>query len=372
MNQDERIARLRLCRTESIGPITFYRLLSRFGSALDALDALPSMMQGRKKSITIPTVASAEAEIARLHEFGAHMLVYGDDDYPTLLAQVEDAPPILNYIGDAALLSAPKMVAVVGARNASANARRLTTTLARELGQMDHIIVSGMARGIDTAAHEASIETGTVAVLAGGLDEIYPVENTDLYNVIAAQGCVVSEMPLGTKPTAHHFPRRNRIVSGLTQGTLVVEASLRSGSLITARLAAEQGRDVFAVPGFPGDPRGAGPNKLIQNGAKLVQCADDIAQELNYASEKKIKGQLSFDGINEPFTPFEDMAPADTETTEQTILTHLSHVPLHVDDLVRACDRSISQIQTVLLDMELTGKFIVTRAIVSHARLKIS
>jgi DNA processing protein len=353
MDNAERIARLCLCRTQSIGPITFYRLLNRFGSAVNALEALPQMASSRKKNIKIMSRNDAEKELQALHDFGGQMIVHGDEAYPKQLSQIEDAPPILNYLGDASLLN-KNCVAIVGARNASANARRFTMTLARDLGQADQVIASGLARGIDTAAHEASLETGTVAVMAGGLDEIYPAENSDLYHAIAEQGCVLTEMPLGTKPTAHHFPRRNRIVSGLSKGTVVVEASLRSGSLITARLAGEQGREVFAVPGFPGDPRGAGPN-MIQNGAKLVQCADDVLQELTFVGQKQINQQPSFEGINESFTPFESMDETDSQTIEYNIMSQLSHMPLDVDDLMRQCDVSVGQIQTVLLDMELAG-----------------
>jgi DNA processing protein len=307
-----------------------------------------------KKNIKIMTVQDAETELRKLQDFGGQMIVFGDDEYPTMLAQIEDTPPILQCLGDVSLMS-QSSVAIVGARNASANARRFTMTLAQDLGDSGQIIVSGLARGIDTAAHEASLNTGTIAVMAGGLDEIYPTENTKLYNDIVERGCVITEMPLGTKPTAHHFPRRNRIVSGLTSGTVVIEASLRSGSLITARLAGEQGRDVFAVPGFPGDPRCAGPNMLIQNGAKLVQCADDVLQELAFFGQKSIAQQSLFDGVNEPFTPFEPLDETTIDDVRDKILNQLSHAPLNVDELTRYCDATVGQIQTILLDMELDG-----------------
>ena len=357
--ESERIARLRLFRSESVGPITFYRLLSRFGSAQKALEALPTLAQrgGKKAAPRIMTMDEAGEEIAKLHAYGGRGIVFGDADYPEWLSTIEDAPPVLSVLGDAALLSKPS-VAIVGARNASANAKRFTHMLAWDLGKKGQLVVSGMARGIDTAAHQASLQTGTVAVLAGGIDQIYPTENTDLYKDIIAHGCVVSEMPFGTAPTAHHFPRQNRIVSGLSKGTVVVEASTRSGSLITARLAAEQGREVFAVPGFPGDPRAAGPNGLIQNGATLIQNADDVLAELLSIDQKSIKPQLSFDGIAEGFTPF-DHANDEMSLTPlnayESVMEIVSHAPMDVDELCRLSQVSIKDIQMTLLEMELAG-----------------
>lgn len=354
IDEAERLARLRLFRSETVGPITFYRLLNRFGSAQKALDALPALAQkgGRAKPLRIATIRDAADELDRLENAGGRMIVYGDPDYPALLAHTEDAPPALSIIGNAGLL-ARATIAVVGARNASANGRRFTEKLARDLGAQNRVIASGLARGIDTAAHQASLETGTVAVLAGGIDQIYPTENTGLYREIAASGCLLSEMPLGTAPTAHHFPRRNRIVSGLAQGVVVVEASLRSGSLITARLAAEQGREVFAVPGFPGDPRAAGPNSLIQNGARLVMNADDILQELHLAGSQSIR-QPGLQGIAEAFTAFEEQdIPAGLH---DNLMENLSCTPLEVDALARSCQFSIQAVQSVLLDLELAGQ----------------
>ena len=358
LSQAERIARLSLFRSETVGPITFYKLLSRFGSAVEALKALPLMAQrgGKKKDIRIMTVQQAEHELKMLHDYGGEIVIVGDDNYPEWLTTIEDAPPVLSYLGDVSLLS-KSCVGIVGARNASANGRRLTQSLAAELGGKGQIIVSGLARGIDTAAHVASLQTGTIAVLAGGIDQIYPSENTDLYKEIAKHGCVVTEMPFGTAPTAHHFPRRNRIVSGLSKGVVVVEASMRSGSLITARLAAEQGREVFAVPGFPGDPRAAGPNSLIQNGAKLIQSADDILEELMAMDNKVIKQTNLFDGIAEDFTPFEyDQSSNDNPAdAHDAVLKTLTHTPTEVDEISRSCHISIKDIQTVLLELELAG-----------------
>lgn len=358
---EERIARLRLIRSEKIGPITFYKLLVRFGSATKALQQLPILAQrGGKKSTYIMSEEEAKRELKTLYDFGGHMIVVGDDDYPEWLSTVEDAPPVLNVIGDASLLS-QSIIGIVGARNASANAKRLTNILSTELGKKGQVIVSGLARGIDTTAHVASLETGTIAVVAGGLDQIYPTENTDLFHEIANKGCVVTEMPMGTKPTAHHFPRRNRIVSGLSKGVLVVEASVRSGSLITARLAGEQGREVFAVPGFPGDPRAAGPNQLIQNGAKLIQNADDILEEIMAMDEKQIQPQTLFDNVSEGEYDFDgtNMQDNTPNNAHEIILQNLSPSPIDVDEVSRLCAISIQSIQTTLLELELAG--VITR-----------
>ena len=360
LSQTECIDRLRLFRSETVGPITFYKLLAKFGTATQALKALPLMAKrgGKKKNPRIMSVQEAENELHLLNKFGGRLIVFGDNDYPEWLQTMEDAPPVLSIMGDANLLS-QSCVAIVGARNASANAKRFTQVLAGDLGRKNQIIVSGLARGIDTAAHKASVQSGTIAVVAGGIDQIYPSENTDLYNEIAEYGCVVSEMPFGMAPTAHHFPRRNRIVSGLSKGVVIVEASMRSGSLITARLAAEQGREVFAVPGFPGDPRAAGPNHLIQNGAKLIQNADDIIEEIAAMDSKFIKPQANlFDSIAETYTPFiyDEEHSQTLENSHEAILQKLNHLPTEVDEISRSCHISIKDIQTVLLELELAGE----------------
>ena len=266
----ERLARIRLARTSRIGPVTFHEMLGHYGSATAALDALPELARTARLDTRAAPATSVQREAAALAERGGRFLVIGDDDYPASLAAIPDAPPVLSVIGDPALLARPA-VAVVGARNASVNARRLAARFAAELGQAGQVITSGLARGVDAAAHEAALPTGTVAVLAGGVDVIYPPEHADLYREIAGRGLILSEAPLGAVPQARHFPRRNRIVSGLSRGVLVVEAALQSGSLITARQAADQGREVFAVPGSPLDPRARGTNRLIRDGAHLVE-----------------------------------------------------------------------------------------------------
>jgi DNA processing protein len=243
LDPQERLDWLRLARTETVGPVTFYALLRRFGSAYAALDALPRL----SRPVTAMSRRDAEVELAALDRLGGILVCWGEPDYPQTLAAVEDAPPVLTVLGNPALLQMP-MVAVVGARNASANGRRIAGELAHGLGEAGIIVVSGMARGIDAAAHLGALDSGSVAVVAGGADIVYPPENQNLYDALVERGAVVAELPLGTEPQARHFPRRNRIISGMAR-VVVVEAAAKSGSLITARFALEQGRDVFAVPG---------------------------------------------------------------------------------------------------------------------------
>jgi len=256
-------------------------MLRRFGSAGAALDVLPRLARLGERStpVTAPTRAEAAAELAALGRAGARLVCWGEPGYPSALAAIEDAPPILTVLGQPELLQRP-MIAVVGARNASANGRRFARDLAAELGQGGLVVVSGLARGIDSAAHLGGLETGSIAVVAGGVDVVYPAENRGLYDALARQGAVVAELPLGTEPQARHFPRRNRIISGMALGVVVVEAAARSGSLITARFALEQGREVFAVPGSPLDPRARGCNDLLRNGATLTENAADVLSQL--------------------------------------------------------------------------------------------
>jgi DNA processing protein len=281
LTDPERTDRLRLARTFSVGPVTFRRLLDRFHSAAEALRALPELArQAGAERLRPPSRAEAEDEIASLARLGGRFLALGEPGYPEPLAAIEDAPPLLALRGDPALLCRPA-IAVVGARNASAGGRRLAEELSRDLGATGLVVVSGLARGIDAAAHQGALASGTVAVFAGGLDEVYPPEHSELAEHILDQGgALLSEMPLGTEPQARHFPRRNRLVSGLSQGVLVIEAALKSGSLTTARFALEQGREVMAVPGSPLDPRCRGTNQLLREGAGLVETAADALLHL--------------------------------------------------------------------------------------------
>ncbi len=356
----EKLNWLRLSRTQNIGPVTFYKLLEIYGTATKALDALPELSKkgGRKKPLTAPSLSSVEKEYTALQKLGGDMVCAGEDAYPISLAATDDAPPILSYIGDINIARAP-CLGIVGARNASLNGRKFTTNLAKELGQAGQIIVSGLARGIDTAAHEGALETGTIAVVAGGIDVVYPRENQKLYEDICQRGLVIAESPVGTEPAARLFPKRNRIVSGLSTGVIVMEATIKSGSLITARMAGEQGRDVYAIPGYPGDPRSAGPNQLIQDGATLVTRAQDVLHNLENFTSKPMNNTL-FDSASQatPDLTLVDnsMPEKDTQTIRETLIQHLSQMPIGVDELSRSCHLSVSEMQMALLEMELAGR----------------
>ena len=277
----ERLARLRLARTESVGPVTYAALIKRCGTAIRALETLPELSRrgGRSAPVRIPSVAEIEREMELGERAGATLLVVGAADFPRQLSALDPPPPILWIMGEAALLSRPA-VAIVGARIASSGGQRFARQLAVDLGEAGFLVVSGLARGIDGAAHDGSLKTGTAAVLGGGVDDIYPPEHAALHKRIGEQGCLVSESPMGHRAQAKDFPRRNRIISGLSLGVVVVEAEMRSGSLITARLAGEQGRDVFAVPGSPLDPRARGTNDLIRQGAILCEGIEDVVRNL--------------------------------------------------------------------------------------------
>ena len=352
---------LRLIRADNVGPVTFYKLLERFGTAGKALEALPHLSRrgGKAKPLTAPAPDVIEREIENLQKAGADIVCACEPSYPLPLSAIEDAPPVLTYKGNLRL-TRKNGIGMVGARNASLNGRKLTEKLARDLGAEDIMVISGLARGIDTAAHNAALETGTIAVVAGGIDVIYPRENEALYNKIAAQGLIVAESPFGMEPLARHFPRRNRIISGLSCGVVVVEATLRSGSLITARFAAEQGRDVFAVPGHPFDPRAEGPNRLIKDGAVMVQNARDILDNINAYTGSGLSDHAQFSWIAPPAEEqditgdFEDNSSS--EELRTLLLSTLSETPCPVDELARTCQVSISNVQVILLELELAGR----------------
>jgi DNA processing protein len=357
LNPAERLDWLRLIRTENVGPVTFYQLLRRFGSAAAALEALPALANrgGRGAPLALFPRAAAERELAALDRLGATLLAWGEPDYPAPLAAIDDAPPLLAVKGNVALL-ARRAVAVVGARNASANGRRLARDLASELGRHGLVVASGLARGIDAASHLGALPTGTIAVLAGGVDVVYPPENQELYEAIAAQGAVVAEPAFGTVPQARHFPRRNRIISGLSLGIVVVEAAARSGSLITARFALDQGREVFAVPGSPLDPRCRGTNDLIRSGATLTESVDDILPQLPGGFDAPAGGRGAA-----RMTP--SWAPAATpggsearDSAQDQIVERLGPTPVAVDELVRQCHVSPATVVTILLELELAGR----------------
>jgi len=350
----ERLDWLRLIRSENVGPRTFFKLIERFGSAAAALDALPELAKkgGAARPITICPKANAERELAAADKLGCALLAAVEPGFPRWLAAIDDAPPILAARGNPSLLTRP-MVAVVGARNASLNGRNLARKLAADLGRAGFAVVSGLARGIDAAAHEGSMASGTVAVMAGGVDVVYPPEHDRLYADVVAAGIAVSEMPPGTQPQASHFPRRNRIVSGLALGVVVVEANLKSGSLITARLAADQGREVFAVPGSPLDPRAQGPNDLLRHGATLTETAADVTAVLGDMMRRPLaEGRRGrFHGA-----PPSAVAESELEAARAAVLECLSPTPVTVDLLIRQCQLSPSAVSLVLLEIELAGR----------------
>ncbi|HEY9164497.1 MAG TPA: DNA-processing protein DprA [Magnetovibrio sp.] len=349
----EKLDWLRLIRSDNVGPITFYRLLERFGTAKAALDALPDLAKrgGSGKPLKAFSKADAMREMDAFLAQGGHYVTRAEEGYPRLLAHVEDAPPVLTVLGHPHLLT-KRAVAVVGARNASLNGRNFARRISAELGKAGLLVVSGMARGLDAAAHEGAMETGTVAVLGGGADVIYPRENADLHEQLRTRGTIVSEVAPGTQPQARHFPPRNRIISGMCRGTLVVEASLKSGSLITARMALEQNRDVFAIPGAPSDPRAQGCNKLIQDGAHLVQSVEDILGVLSSDLSRTLESPKPLDYLQKPTPP-----PSDSELAKARleIREMLSPSPVTVDELVRNCQFSPSTVSLVLLELELAG-----------------
>jgi DNA processing protein len=351
-------------------------MLRRFGSARAALEVLPRLARRgeRSKTVTAPTRAAAEAELAALGRAGARLVCWGEPGYPSALAAIEDAPPVLTVLGQAEILQRP-MIAMVGARNASANGRRLARDLAAELGQGGLVVVSGLARGIDAAAHLGALETGSIAVVAGGVDVVYPAENRGLYEALARRGAVVAELPLGTEPQARHFPRRNRIISGMALGVVVVEAAARSGSLITARFALEQGREVFAVPGSPLDPRSRGCNDLLRQGATLTESAADVLTPLGpqlqgvETAPPPIPSPASGGGRGWTPPPIPSPAsgggngrgpsaadPVGDEAGLELVLERLGPTPVTVDELVRQCQMSAAVVATLLLELELAGQ----------------
>ena len=343
----ERFARLRLARTDQIGPVTFRQLLERFGSAGQALEALPDLTRrGGTHGHAIPPVDDIAAEMEAGERIGARLIVLGDADYPDMLAAVDPPPPLLWALGDVSLMARP-CIAVVGARIASAGGQRIARGLSQQLGEAGHVVVSGLARGIDAAAHAGALPTGTVAVLGGGVDDVYPPDNADLYAQIVDRGCVVSESRIGARAQAKDFPRRNRIISGLSRGVIVIEAELKSGSLITARLAGEQGRDGFAVPGSPLDPRSQGPNELLRQGAILCEGLEDVERAFNTLRTLREPS---------PLNPF-DGAPDDVEAAViEQVAALLSPTPTPRDELARALGLPIGTVAAALLELNLMGR----------------
>ena len=353
LDDAEKLAWLRLFRTENVGPITFYQLIDNFGTAQKAIEALPTLARrgGRLKNISVYDAGNAIAEMEAVEKLGGQMIFAAEELYPISLSAIDDAPPVISMLGNPKMMNKP-CIGIVGARNASLNGRKFAEKISRDLGEAGQIVVSGLARGIDASAHAGALPFGTIACVAGGIDIIYPPENAKLYEQIKFEGCIVAESPLGMEPMAKHFPKRNRIISGLSSGVVIVEATLKSGSLITARMAAEQGRDVYAIPGHPFDPRASGPNKLIQDGATLVQNADDILQNIRDYSATR---QTLSEGSQSSWQPA-DLSENEVEEVRDIILQNLSSTPVTVDELVRNCHLTIPAAQIVLLELELAGR----------------
>ncbi|HXV00890.1 MAG TPA: DNA-processing protein DprA [Caulobacteraceae bacterium] len=346
----ERLDWLRLARTEAVGAVTFAHLIRRYRTAGAALEAIPDLARGggRAAPLRIPSPAEAQAELAAGQALGARLVLAGEPDFPRLLAVLDAPPPLLWVLGDAALMTR-RTVAIVGARIASSAGRRFANDLARDLGCAGYVVVSGMARGIDAAAHQGALETGTIAALAGGVDDVYPPDNAALIEAVKAKGCLVSERTIGHAARAQDFPRRNRIISGLSLGVVVVEAEIRSGSLITARLAGEQGRDVFAVPGSPIDPRARGSNGLLRQGAFLVEEADDVLRVLDAQP-----------GFSDPEQPTSFASDEPTEPLEVASLDRLESLlslsPSRFDDLARDAGVHASAVAAALVELALAGR----------------
>jgi len=357
MDKEEKLARFRLSRTNQIGSITFYKLIERFGSGIKALEMLPRLAnKGRLQDIKIFTKDEALKEIDCVRKIGARIIANGEEEYPEMLAQIEDAPPFITVLGNVDILNKYSL-GIVGARNASVAGRKICADFSSKISEAGFVITSGLARGIDTIAHEASLKSGTVAVLAGGIDVIYPKENEKLYkDIIENNGAVVAESPFGVEPLARHFPKRNRIISGLSLGVLIVEAALKSGSLITASNALEQNREVFAVPGSPLDPRSQGCNKLLKEGACLADNPEDIIAELN-----SLKNRPLFDSAKNDLQGSFGFSDADNipdveVNTYQIILDNLSYTPVHIDELIRDTQIHPAQVMIAVLELELEGK----------------
>ena len=352
LSDQERFDWLRLSRTPNIGPVTFSQLLARFGNAGAALEALPDLARrtGRKRPLSPPDERSVSNEIERTRKVGGQLLCACEPEYPALLRALDPPPPVLTVIGNVQLLNKPA-IAIVGARNASAVGRKISRDLAGALGAAGYTIVSGLARGVDGEAHAASLGTGTVAVLGGGADHIYPPQHEALYHEVAARGAIISESPLGHKATARDFPRRNRIITGLSLGVVVVEAAEKSGSLISARTAGEQGREVMAIPGSPLDPRTEGSNRLIRQGATLVRHAEDVLETLS-----TLPGMVAGNSYGSLFEDGPDDLSAPPPGEVARVREALSPSPLALDEIARAADISASRCAAILMELEIAGE----------------
>jgi len=366
LSQDEAFARIRLLRSPNIGPISYRQLIARFGDAAHALEALPDLASRKGGAYKLAPADRVSREIDAVRKLGARYLFIDSPDYPVLLAELETAPPILTCRGDLALLALPA-IAVVGARNASAAAVKLARDFSMALAEAGHVVVSGLARGIDGAAHQGALAGSgagggrTIGVIASGIDIAYPPEHAKLQERIASEALLLAEQPPGVEPLARHFPSRNRIIAGLAAGTLVVEAAPKSGSLITARLAGEAGREIMAIPGSPLDSRSAGCNQLIRDGAVLVQSPDEVLELVTgFVGAPRSRFRES---TAAPFEPDGEMEPAD----ESADLGHMLGVaPIGIDELIRQSGQGTAAVQLALLELELAGR------LVRHAAGRVS
>jgi DNA processing protein len=362
LSEAQRLAWLRLIRSENVGPATFRMLVNRFGGAEKALDMLPELSArgGLKRRVAICSEADAIAEIEAANRLGISIIGLGEPEYPQALRHCEGAPPLIFACGNIAVLTRP-MVAIAGSRNCSAAGKRIAGNIAAGLAAAGYVVVSGLARGIDAAAHRASLAAGTIAVLAGGVDVIYPRENEGLYGELLEQGAAISEMRLGLEPRGQDFPRRNRIIAGLGLATVIIEAAQRSGSLITARLAGETGREVCAVPGSPLDPRAAGTNRLIRDGAVLARSADDVIEALAplRGGSAPRPGDL-FAALEDSELDFREQTPTDTpeigEDARRLVAAALNAAPVEIDDIIRHTGLGPGAVHMALLELELAGR----------------
>jgi DNA processing protein len=354
LSDTEKLDWIRLARTDGIGPINFHKLLQRYGTATKAIAALPNLMfkSGANKGLKVFDATAAEQELVTTQKAGGTLVASCEAHYPKLLRQIDSAPAMLCMSGNVALLEKDS-VGIVGARTASANGRKMARILAHTLSEAGFLITSGLARGIDTAAHEAATPHRTAAVIAGGIDHRYPPENAELQKSIARDGLLITELPIGTSPRAEHFPRRNRIISGMSRAVIIVEAALRSGSLITARFANEQGRDVYAVPGSPLDPRCEGTNKLIKEGASILTSADDIIAALR--DETGYHHPHLFERDADPLPPPHEETD---DAARKEVLSLLSANAIEIDDLIRECQCPAEAVMAVLLELEIAGRVV--------------
>lgn len=353
LSDEQRIAWLRLIRSENVGPHSFRGLVNHFGGAAAAIEALPTLARRGGRGGSVCTRSQAEEELAEISKRGARLIAVGEQDYPPALAAADGAPPLITVAGDPEIFQRPA-VAIVGGRNASSAGRSFAGQIASELGAAGWLIVSGLARGVDAAAHAASVRTGTAAVFAGGLDCLYPPEHADLARRIVADGALVTEMPMGWQPRGRDFPRRNRIIAGLSLGTVVVEAATRSGSLITARLANELGREVMAAPGSPLDPRCEGSNHLLREGATFITRSDDVIEALSRIVDRGPPPPQPISLAQANAAGFAYQEPADDERSR--IVSLLGPSPALVDDLITQSGAEARIVQIVLLELELAGR----------------